>query len=72
MSVISNTVDAQALLTTFVPRLAVFQTEHLHCCVRKEHHAGLARLYSSLNGSWPVWMADTDPALHDGTLGLLR
>ena len=64
--------DAQALLTTFVPRLAVFQTEHLHCCVRKEHHAGLARLYASLNGSWPVWMADTDPALHDGTLGLLR
>ena len=64
--------DAQALLTTFVPRLAVFQIEHLHCCVRKEHHAGLARLYASLNGSWPVWMADTDPALHDGTLGLLR
>ena len=65
-------VDAQALLRTHVPPLAGTLTEHLHCCVDKRHHDGLARMYSSLNGSWPVWMADSDPERVEGTLGLLR
>ena len=65
-------VDAQALLRTYVPPLAGTLTEHLHCCIERKHHDGLARMYRSLNGSWPVWMADSDNGRVEGTLGLLR